>query len=390
MQGVIYAGIGAGLVLIVILGYLVSCCCCSSKRRTSDETQSLLIASTPPKKYNRGRIIALVLLSFVFLIMAAATFKPIRSFDSGYNRGLDGVENVRNSFQTVKKMMENCTTLLLNIQSVSDETARQVSGDLKDSLEQLSSNIYNARGSIEDVKNIAHQLSKDVDTAVQKGRGYSDRYAKGIAYSYASIMCFSIIILLLTMIPKYLCSRVYKCCGVPTNVLFLCVLWIATSVLLMLGIFFADYCMEPNGNTLKNFQSAHVGDAKVSQSVEYYLSCNPAKPHQNVTGIARDLKDIVSEVNSKVVNVYLDVNEQVQKADLNPEIKKQFGALGQSVKLVKATLDHAADLANCASIREPWDNFMVRTISYSRMMLVAINFVPFRFLFAKILSATVL
>lgn len=391
MQGAIYAAIGLGLVMVVILGYVVACCCCSAKRvpRAAD-TESLLRNATEvkPKRYNRGRVITLVVLSFIVLIFAAATFKPVRSFDDGFNRGLDGVESISNSFKTVEKMLGNATTLLNSVKKPVDEASKEAKDeDLRESLKEFSDNIDGVTHSINDVKGIAGDLHRDIDKTVKNGRHYSNEYAKKFAYAYAGVMCFSITLLLITMIPKYLCACTYKCVGVPTNILFLMVLWIGTGIFLFVGIFFADYCMQPNGNVLKNFQSAHGHDSKASQSVQYYLVCDPSNPNQNITGIAHDLDNLVSKVDSKVVEAYSKVNAKVQSSDnLDKSIKRQFAAANVTVNAVRTTLSHANSLVGCKNVRKPWDSFTVSKVTTKiRMSISAFAHVfPFNWLFSQV------
>eukprot|EP01138_Halocafeteria_seosinensis_P015055 gb/GECG01015367.1/.p1 GENE.gb/GECG01015367.1/~~gb/GECG01015367.1/.p1 ORF type:complete len:508 (+),score=33.05 gb/GECG01015367.1/:1-1524(+) len=361
MNGLIYVFIGAGIVALLMVGYCAACCCCKPRRASgSPEDMDWLLVGERRKVYNKTRIIILVLLSFGFFVVAASTFAPVRSFDTAFNHGLDAIETTQDLFKRVDTLLGRTANFLdgpIQTTAKVNKEMDEKHGAVKDLLGALKTAQQGTRNSQDSVQDLVENTGNVVDD----GRHASDTYGKPIAYTYATLMCLSVIVLLSTMIPWRICSCAYKSIGVPSNLLFLLVLWIGTGLILIIGLIFADYCTAPNGNIWKSVEASSL-KSESSNSIYYYLSCNPDNPNQNLTekdGVVYTLNQTKQTLKTNVIDKFNNVNQDVQDSSINKETKENFNNSKREIDKSFSILSEAFSLVNCTNVRKPWGQVIV-------------------------------
>lgn len=256
--------------------------------------------SAEPEAYNKRLYKVTLVVCIVFFIFALATFAPVKSFDNGFNGGLDGIESAQ---QTLRDLTSVANSIVDNLGGAAEETRdlkdQSTNPSVQSELEEFAGEIEQQQDTARDAIDTADDLIDSINPVVSDGRQASDDYATVIAFIYVALMCLTMIVLLLTLIPKRFCSCPYKGVGVPMNLVFLVLLCkfrheymylyaslhffvfcffvvvyfdfsagLITGVFLAIGMMSADYCMTPNENTIQLIG----GD-----SVRYYLRCVPGE-----------------------------------------------------------------------------------------------------------------
>eukprot|EP01138_Halocafeteria_seosinensis_P013722 gb/GECG01014013.1/.p1 GENE.gb/GECG01014013.1/~~gb/GECG01014013.1/.p1 ORF type:complete len:470 (+),score=51.33 gb/GECG01014013.1/:1-1410(+) len=356
----IFAVIGIVFTVILILGYCFTWCCCSSKKRDGAEQKR---NPSNPKPYNKRFFIITLLLSGVFFVFALATFAPISSFDDGFNRALDGIESAQSTLQDITEVGGKLADLLGGAANATDALADDVDGsqDLEDELRNFADSVRDTQSTAENAVSTARDIVDSIDGVVQDGRDYSDQYGQTIAFAYAGLMCSSAIILMITLIPKAICTCPHKAIGVPVNLMFLLLLWIFTGIWLTLGMMSADFCVAPNQNTIDLFGSGSSGN-----SVRYYLSCDPNK-EEEVTpgdGLRYEIQQTVKKTETLIIDTYGQAVEKVEQANEdsggnNDDVVNGFRKLNETFfEPALVQVRRLDEIASCKSIRRTWDIFV--------------------------------
>eukprot|EP01138_Halocafeteria_seosinensis_P001212 gb/GECG01001241.1/.p1 GENE.gb/GECG01001241.1/~~gb/GECG01001241.1/.p1 ORF type:complete len:554 (+),score=45.86 gb/GECG01001241.1/:1-1662(+) len=376
-----------GLVLsgLFLLGYIISLCCCfrycSAKKKdaanmaklsckgTASDRENASLAGPQPIAWAYNRKLYLLTLGsgVVFLLLALTTFYPVTAFfDDGVNRSLDGIDSARALLQRLIDVANQVIDLLSGVEQKTRDIADDVpqSSDVHDFLIDFANAAEAPQQSAEDGIVAAEGLEDRLRNVVSDGRDASDTYATKIAFTYVGILCFSMLIFLVTLIPWKLFSCPYKAVGVPLNLVFLFLLWTFTGIYLVIGLMSADYCMRPNENTIELFESSAGPNSKSTQSVRYYLSCDPTSPERNITkndGVRYDVRQTVVETENFAVDKFEETVRKIEdEADSNAEENavERFKRLNSTLQDTLNVVRELDDIASCSSLRATWDIFV--------------------------------
>lgn len=237
MYAAIIIGIGATLVLIVSGGYILAGCCMKPPpeklQAASTEQDRLLTGSNTPqstssgsrKLYNRRLLITMVILCFIFLPLAAMTFKPLRSLNNQYRNALSDLATAKDNFSVSQTYVIKSNGSLrdpgLTVNKILAEDS-SITGlnEFQLGLNETVTWSNRAIKALERAIGKIGTVSDRGDTAIKdKGRNFG--------YSVAGLMCFSVTLLLFTLIPKRSCVLGYQGCGIPINILFVTLLWVS-------------------------------------------------------------------------------------------------------------------------------------------------------------------
>eukprot|EP01138_Halocafeteria_seosinensis_P008303 gb/GECG01008484.1/.p1 GENE.gb/GECG01008484.1/~~gb/GECG01008484.1/.p1 ORF type:complete len:477 (+),score=45.92 gb/GECG01008484.1/:1-1431(+) len=353
----IFAFIGLLFTLILMIGYCLTPCCCSSKKRDMTELKN---NPSNPKPYNKRFFIITLGLSALFFIFALATFAPISSFDDGFNRALDGIESAQTTLQEITDVGGKLVDLLGGAADTTDELADDVNsnGPMEDALRDFASAVRDTQSTASSAIGTAQDLVDSIGDVVQDGRDSSDKYGETIAFAYAGLMCSSAIILMITLIPKSICTCPHKFIGVPVNLMFLLLLWMFTGIWLTLGMMSADFCVAPNQNTIDLFGSGSSGN-----SVRYYLSCDPDKK-EVVTpddGLRYEIQQTLEKTETLIIDTYGEAVREVEGHNNgnNNQVVEDFKKLNETFfQPALVQVRKLDEIASCKSIRRTWDIFI--------------------------------
>eukprot|EP01138_Halocafeteria_seosinensis_P001211 gb/GECG01001240.1/.p1 GENE.gb/GECG01001240.1/~~gb/GECG01001240.1/.p1 ORF type:complete len:464 (+),score=42.93 gb/GECG01001240.1/:1-1392(+) len=355
MWTLIFAVIGVVLLVVILVGYFASCCCLSREKRDRQEFDE---NTQNPKGYNKRYYVITLLLSLVFLVFAASTFAPITSFDDGYNRGLDGVEQAQGKFKDVTSAMTEISDKLAISASVSAEIDIEAGQNNNDEVETAMEKFGNSvNATIKIAKNsddLAASVAKDLDTLVSDGRDVSDTYARTVSFAYAGAMCATMVIFVVTLVPMRICSCTYKGIGVPINMLFFLILWIFTGVILSTGIAFADFCVEPVSNSLNIFESAAGSSGDAVDSIRFYLTCNPSDKDyepQPDDGLRFKIFDTLNSTRDLLNNGYEEALDTVEEHGTDAMIEDFSGLRNDSLNPALDELEQLDDDFRCGNVQ---------------------------------------
>eukprot|EP01138_Halocafeteria_seosinensis_P006681 gb/GECG01006829.1/.p1 GENE.gb/GECG01006829.1/~~gb/GECG01006829.1/.p1 ORF type:complete len:539 (+),score=43.15 gb/GECG01006829.1/:1-1617(+) len=375
--GGVFALIGLVTSLFILLGYLFALCCsckpCSSKKK--DETNRKTLSNSINQKnseawaYNRKLYLITLGSVFIFLVLTFTTFYPVTSFfDDGINRALDGIESAQRTLQRLinvaTSLIGTLTTLEKTTRDAANVAENEDSGNAAGLLMQFSGDVNDTKDIAQQGISAARDLYESLDDVVSDGRDASDEYAKKIAFSYVAILCVSTVIFLITLIPKKLCSLPYKVIGVPLNTVFLLLLWTFTGVYLVVGMMSADFCIKPNQNTIELFEASVGPNSASTQSVRYYLSCDPTSPEGNITqsdGVRYDVRETVTEtqrLETAYEKTIEDVKDEIENDNAQRAVLTVFREVNSTLQGALDTVLELDDIASCSSIRRTWDIFI--------------------------------
>lgn len=206
--------------------YSISCCCLSQQ---SQDRKAMKRDPKNPETYNNKMFLFTMILSVLFLALAFGTFGPVTSLDDGFNRGIDGIENAGGTFEKFVDLTNGIVDDLDIARNTSRELATRAGNedggeDMEEALNGFADQIEGTQDIARTTSDLAQDIVDDLDPVIDDGRQISKDYAATIAFAYAGVMCATVIIFLITMIPKEICTCPFKVIGVPVNIFFLLVL----------------------------------------------------------------------------------------------------------------------------------------------------------------------
>eukprot|EP01138_Halocafeteria_seosinensis_P001209 gb/GECG01001238.1/.p1 GENE.gb/GECG01001238.1/~~gb/GECG01001238.1/.p1 ORF type:complete len:568 (+),score=57.04 gb/GECG01001238.1/:1-1704(+) len=339
----------------------------SSSRDRSSTVSSLPGASSSKQRecaYNRRLYAVTMILLFAFLVLSISTFIPVTAvFDDGINRGLDGIESAQGILRRLVDIAQQVVGQLEQIEEQSrelaDEAERARADDAAQNLRNFADATEDPQASASQAISSAKDLDQRLNTIVEGGRSASDKYAFRIAYSYVAIMCTTNLIFLGTLTPRKGFALPYKGFGVPLNILFFVSLWVATGLYLMFGLMAADYCIEPNRNTIELFQS-HAGPKSSSaQTVTYYLSCQPGTTEDisDDDGLryqVRAAEERTEFLARRFQETFEDLKQNTEGHGHGQRVVEEFKQLNSTVQDTVQASRELDNLASCHNIRTTW------------------------------------
>lgn len=149
-------------------------------------------------------------------------FVPLTNiFGDSVDRGLDSVEMVQD---VLKDVQENGDSGVSNLESI-EKDVQSLEGDesseVKAILENFRVRLQGPRRSLADGVDTADDFDGRLNNFVSDGRSISEDVASTAAFVYVGLICFTIFVFVLTLMPSKCCPIAYDVCGVPLNLLFL-------------------------------------------------------------------------------------------------------------------------------------------------------------------------
>eukprot|EP01138_Halocafeteria_seosinensis_P013598 gb/GECG01013887.1/.p1 GENE.gb/GECG01013887.1/~~gb/GECG01013887.1/.p1 ORF type:complete len:491 (+),score=41.52 gb/GECG01013887.1/:1-1473(+) len=349
-------GVGAGLTLVIFIGYMAACCCCKPEpSRQPESVEQLLdnrqnqVSHKQPPPYNRKRLITIVVLSLVYLAIGFSVFKPVRVLSVKYHDGLKAITSTKDTLSEAKTDASKAEDPL---EEAVDATEKIVDcADAEDFYNNVTSAWDHTQGALTGLKQLVHHLDPVVD------HGEDSRHTgKEFSYNVAGLLCFTVIVLLFTMIPCRPCSIGYKGCSVPLNLLLLLLLWVTTAMVFTVGTMFSDFCYNPDGNAIKSIKGATSNSSLSARSVEFYVHCNPSMHSEDRYGGIIFFLSEASDRTSDALNEFERVNETVHE-QCSGNITNNFERVYADLKEASNHLRTTEDKLSCRAIQGNWHDF---------------------------------
>lgn len=234
MYGAVIVGVGCGIVLVLLIGYIVAACCIKppeAKQNNAGQQNTLLLESSngtgqPRKVYNRKRLILMVVLCFVFLGISLMLFKPVRKLARTYQNANNALRDITRKFDNVNA---NSSQALKNVTYSNGVVSTAIKEDPSiDNLAKLQHYLNQANDASTSTISALKLANKKLNVVINRGRTSTQEEGQALGYTATGTMCLGVLLLLFNLIPKQLCSCGFRSCGVPLNLQGLMFFWVSS------------------------------------------------------------------------------------------------------------------------------------------------------------------